>query len=403
MSRDRVGPHPRAVNDPDVLLAAWTAWCLQRRATADPEAEFRSRWIWWDTPEGRFHREGTQLVERRSPGQPARVELHRGQMRRTLHESTVATWIARGRRIVPLFWTSSHRRIWFAPGGGQLEWQEWSLLDGETARTVALIDPGPELSAWWTAAETRAALGRKTQSPTWPDHALIAVRGWLDGALDDPALDLATGIELAHELAAADSHLAPVLLESVHAALERALARPSGASAARHPAWAQSLRVALDCRIRARPAVLQALHGAILRDLVLGGDAVSPLESAARLRALQSGLRASRAHVDARTGKIRRRLADLARARERRARAVSRDAWLVSLGQRDGRFLDADAAMEVGALRRRLDADAEVDQAAIQRAVSRLPRGRIRRLLHALPAIEDDAPTAPPRARKEEA
>ena len=68
MPRDRVGPPPRAVRDPEQLLAMWTQWCLEHRGSAEPEAEFRSRWIWWDTPGGRLHAEGTQFVERCWPG-----------------------------------------------------------------------------------------------------------------------------------------------------------------------------------------------------------------------------------------------------------------------------------------------------------------------------------------------
>lgn len=404
MSRDRVGPHARAVRDPEALLATWTRWCLERRTDAEPEAEFSSTWIWWDTPEGRLHREGTQLVERRSPGQPSRLELHRGETRRTLDEATVDTWIARGRPIVPLLWTSSYRRIWFAPRGGQLEWQEWTRLDGTTARTVALIDPDSELSDWWSAKSTRASLGRKTNSPSWPDHALVALRTWLHGDRTDPGLDLTAGIRLAHELAAEDSPLAPLLLERVHARLQDTLAGWSGACAPSHPAWARSLRSALDLRVRSRPSILQALSTSVARDLVAAEGTEDPRGRATRLRVLQSGLRGAREHLDVKTGKLRRRLGELAFAWEGRARASAADAWLAAIGQDDGAPLDADARMEIGARRRRLDEGVEELEARIHSAANRLPRGRIRRLVRALPSASAEEPPAPAAAvaRKEE-
>lgn len=392
------------MSDADALLAAWTEWCLKHRTTAEPEAEFRSCWIWWDTPEGRLHREGTQLVERRSPGQPSRVELHRGQARRTLDDSTVDTWIARGRLIVPLLWTSSYRRIWFAPGGGQLEWQEWSLLDGSTSRTVALIDPGPDLSEWWNAPRTRVALGRKSHPLSWPDHALVAMRSWLEGDHSDDALELTAGIALAHDLATEDSPLAPLLLERVHAILDRTLAQPSGAMAPGHPAWARSLRTVLQNRVRSRPAVLHALSNAIRRDLVETEATHDAALRATRLRAVQSGLRGARKHVGARTGKIRRRVGDLAQAWERRVHAEAAARWLEALGRDDSIRLEADDRMEVGARRHRLADGSENVESRIDTASSRLPRGRIRGLVRALPSAPTEDPTVPTeaQARKEE-
>ncbi|HKK71531.1 MAG TPA: hypothetical protein VKA86_09960 [Candidatus Krumholzibacteria bacterium] len=386
MTRDRIGPHPRSVRAPERLLAEWTDWCRRHRGSPEPDAAFRSQWIWWDSPDGRLHRENTQLVERRSSGQPSRIELHRGLSRRTLDEDTVATWLARGRTIVPLLWTSSYRRIWLTPGGGQFEWQEWTLVGGGPARMVAVVEPGPELMQWWTAARADGTLGRRTAPPTWSDHAVAAVNGWLGDRAGTEVFELISGLALGRALAADDSPLAPVLLDRVHRDLEQRLAAPSGAVAPGHPAWRAGLRAALDARIRSRPGLLAALA----RSLAHGPlDASVPAthsdEAAHRSRTLHTALRAMRPHLDVPTRKLRRRIAALAAAQEHRARLVCTDRWLARLGASDDHPLDADARMEAGARRRRLVPRIEESDQHVRLAAAAVPRRRLRRLVRSLP------------------
>ena len=390
MPHVRVGPQPRSVRDPGRLLAAWRHWCAARGVSAEPDADFRSRWSWWDTPDGRLHRDGTQLVERRAPGQPARVELHRGESRRSLADTTVAARIARGPLLVPLLGTSSHRRTWIAPGGGHLEWQDWTLPDGRIVGTVALVEPGPELVRWWAAARTSSALGRPGTAPSWPDHATAAVRQGLCGSSDDLALELVAGIVLARELATEDSPVAPPLLDAVHARLEAVLAAPSGACAASHPAWAEGLCRSLEGFPRRRPALATAAS-ALLRQEPWADDTVDPGRRSAQVRALAAVLRALRSHLDAPTGKLRRRLSALAEALERWARLEASDAWLAGLGGSERAPLDADARLETGARRHRLGSAIEAARADVGSASGQLPRGRIRRLRRELP---DASPVA---------